>query len=376
MKKRGVILGAALLLTLLSGCSRYSEVAVTAATQTETRTEILSIEEETSENEAEEETENGQEQERFEQDGKIQSYLTGELIDTDLAARRPLAIMMSNDKAALPHYGINHAGVIYEAPVEGGMNRFMALIEDYADLERIGSVRSCRTYYTYFSREFDAIYAHFGQSVFALPYLERMEHLNGIEGKGSVAFYRSKDRKAPHNAYASGERIEKAMEACGYSAEHSAEYEGHFRFARESQPVLLEDGFAAATVRPGGYPLNNPWFEYHPEDGLYYRFQYGAPHKGDEGQLTVKNILFQYCNWKYYAPSEYLDIDVHTPCTGYYFTNGRGEQISWKKDGENAVTKYYDKDGQEILLNPGKTWICIIQADQMDKAEFYGEQTE
>ena len=65
--------------------------------------------------------------------------------------------MMSNDKAALPQYGINHAGVVYEAPVEGSMNRYMALIEDYDDLDRIGSVRSCRPYYTFFAREFEAI---------------------------------------------------------------------------------------------------------------------------------------------------------------------------------------------------------------------------
>ena len=66
--------------------------------------------------------------------------------------------MMSNDKAALPQYGINHAGVVYEAPVEGSMNRYMALIEDYDDLDRIGSVRSCRPYYTFFAREFEAVY--------------------------------------------------------------------------------------------------------------------------------------------------------------------------------------------------------------------------
>ncbi len=41
--------------------------------------------------------------------------------------RRPLAIMMSNDKAALPQYGINRAGVVYEAPVEATMNRYRQL---------------------------------------------------------------------------------------------------------------------------------------------------------------------------------------------------------------------------------------------------------
>ena len=50
--------------------------------------------------------------------------------------------------------------------------------------------------------------------------------------------------------------------------------------------------------------------------------------------------------------------------------------IRWEKDGAYGVTKYYDMDGQEIKLNPGKTWVCILPNDRMDKAEFYGEQTE
>ena len=84
------------------------------------------------------------------------------------------------------------------------MNRYMALIEDYDDLDRIGSVRSCRPYYTFFAREFEAVYAHYGQNTFALPYLEQMEHLDGIKGNGVSAYFRTKDRKTPHNAYASG----------------------------------------------------------------------------------------------------------------------------------------------------------------------------
>ena len=80
--------------------------------------------------------------------------------------------------------------------------------------------------------------------------------------------------------------------------------------------------------------------------------------------------------WKYYKPTEYLNIDVHTPAMGYYFTNGHGILIRLGKDGAYGVTKYYDMDGQEIKLNPGKTWVCILPNDRMDKAEFYGEQTE
>lgn len=117
--------------------------------------------------------------ERVEVDGKIRAISSGEMVDVAIGNRRPLAVMMSNDKESLPQYGINRAGVVYEVPVEGEMNRYMALIEDYDGLERIGSVRSARTCYTYFAREYDAIFAHYGQSTFAKKYLNNVDNING-----------------------------------------------------------------------------------------------------------------------------------------------------------------------------------------------------
>ena len=123
----------------------------------------------------------------------IRSYLTGEMVPVEQGDRRPLAVMISNDKAAMPHYGMNNAGVIYEAPVEGGINRYMAIIEDYDDLERIGSVRSCRTYYTYFAKEFEAVYAHFGQR----DVYKRQMFLEFFESKGHLAM--KSFSLVPHN---------------------------------------------------------------------------------------------------------------------------------------------------------------------------------
>lgn len=373
---RRILLCAGLLTVLLaaSGCSKkYEEASATTASVEESETAKKETEPVVVlETETEKETEPEEPEERVEVDGKIRSYLTGEMVDVTKANRRPLAIMMSNDKQSLPQYGINRAGVVYEAPVEGDMNRYMALIEDYDDLERIGSVRSCRTYYTYFAKEFDAVYAHFGQSNFAVPYLKNVDNINGIEGIGSTAFYRSKDKKAPHNAYSSGSRIKTAIEKLGYRTAYADSYEGHYQFARGSKQVLLEGGEDAYKVIPG-YPMNNPWFEYQEDDGLYYRFQYGDRHKGDEGQIAVKNIIFQYVEYGHYATTPYLNINVHTGHEGLFFTNGKYEKITWKKDGEFGVTHYYDMDGTEITLNKGKTWVCIIQTDRYNKAEIYGK---
>ena len=271
----------------------------------------------------------------------------------------------------LPQYGINRAGVVYEVPVEGEMNRYMALIEDYDGLERIGSVRSARTCYTYFAREYDAIFAHYGQSTFAKKYLNNVDNINGLDGIGGTAYYRTKDRKAPHNAYTSGERVNKAIEKLGYRTGYGDSYEGHFQFARGKEQIVPDSDDAFKVVP--GYPMNKPWFEYQESDGLYHRFQYGSHHKGNEGLIAVKNIIFQYVEWGHYASTPYLNINVHKGREGYYFTNGKYQKITWKKDGEFGVTRYYDLDGNEITLNKGKTWICIIGADRYDKAEIYGK---
>lgn len=314
-------------------------------------------------------------EERTEKDGKIRSFLTGEMVDAAIGNRRPVAVMMSNDKAALPQYGINRAGVVYEAPVEGGMNRYMAIIEDYDDLDRIGSVRSCRTYYTYFAREFDAVYAHYGQSTFAKPYLSNVDHINGLEAIGDMAYFRSKDRKSPHNAYTSGDRLKQSILKLGFSKDYGPSYRGHYRFARTGHEVNLKGASGvkdACKVYPG-YVLNKPWFEYHEADGLYYRYQYGEPHMGDEGQIKVKNIILQYCPTAHYATTEYLNINVQDDSYGCYVTEGRAIPIKWTKEGEFGPTHYYDMENNEIILNQGKTWVCIISAQDSPNVEFYGK---
>ena len=310
-------------------------------------------------------------EEREEKDGMIRSFLTGQMVPAEQADRRPIAIMMSNDKEARPQYGINRAGVVYEAPVEANMNRYMAVIEDYDDLDRIGSVRSCRTYYTYFAREFDAIYAHYGQSTFAKPYLKNVDNINGLDAIGGTAYYRSKDKRSPHNAYTSGNRLKKSINTLGYTTEYDGSYKGHYLFARDGVEISLEGkpGVMDAAHAKPGYIMNKPEFVYESSDGLYHRYQYGDVHQGSEGPVAVKNVIFQYCQSGFYATTQYLNINVHTGEYGYYLTDGKGIPISWEKDGEFGVTHYYDQEHNEIVLNQGKTWVCIIPTKDFGQTE-------
>ena len=226
-------------------------------------------------------------------EGTTRSYLTGEPVQGDVR-RRPVAVMMGNNKAGAPQSGISSAGVIYEAPVEGNMTRLMGIFENYEKIPKIGSVRSCRDYYISYAKEFDAIYAHFGQAVYALPYLEQTDNLNGLQLEGSV-YFRTEDRKAPHNAYTSGERLLNGIQVKGYEEYVSENYNGHYLFAEAPSETLLENGISANTVNLDNYTDNRPWFAYNVETKEYERNQYGEPQIDLETgqQLTCDNIILQ-----------------------------------------------------------------------------------
>ena len=120
-KMRGLWVTVVVTIWLITACGKKEEYV--AAPESKVSVEMAPVQVTTApetEHETKEEKEETVEEpeERIAVDGKIKSYLTGEMVDVAKADRRPVAVMMSNDKAALPQYGINRAGVVYEAPVE------------------------------------------------------------------------------------------------------------------------------------------------------------------------------------------------------------------------------------------------------------------
>lgn len=304
-------------------------------------------------------------------EGKVKDQTTNEWIDEALENQRPIAVMFNNIIDAVPQTSISKAGVVYEAPVEGNLTRLMGIIKDYEGLEKIGSIRSCRAYYVYWALEWNSIYCHFGgPELYVKDVLARKDvhNLNGLQLDGST-YYRSKDRKAPHNAYTSGDRIVSALGQFKYEREYNDSYTGaHYLFADKSDPVTLENGIDATYVAPG-YPINKPWFEYNEEDGLYYRFQYGKEHIDDldGNQLAYKNIIIQNTTHEKLDAKDYLAFHFNdSGKTGYYITNGKAIEITWEKTNDLEPTRYYDKNGGEIILNTGKTWVCIVKDSSKD----------
>ena len=303
--------------------------------------------------------------------------LTGEPMDEALAAQRPVSCMIGNTTDAMPQYGTSAADVLIEAPAEGGLTRLMTLYQDYANLPSIMSVRSCRHYYAYLSNEFEAIYVHYGQAIYATEMLKHLDDLNGLDGDlENVTFMRDKSRKSPHNAFVNGESIVAGIQKRGYRTEHAPTYKNRFSFTAEDRQ--LAGGVPAAVVEPG-YLVNKPWFVNKEQTGLYERNQYKAAHvDGNNGeQLAFKNVIFQVCDYKMEPDGKYLDVKTASYSgTGKYISNGQAMDITWVKEVEDGIGTYYDASGNELELNPGKTCICIILNDAEDKIGVYGSEEE
>lgn len=197
-------------------------------------------------------------------EGEVRSFYTGEWMDEKKAKNRPVAVMTENTHVTLPQYGIGNADIIYECPVEGGITRLMTIYQDYASLKKVGNVRSCRLYYVYFAKEFEAVYFHAGESKYALDVLNSsfIDNVDGITGKGGAFYYRDNSRRAPHNLYTTGENLASAMKTYGYDTKLPENYTSHYRFAAEDSPNLLEQGetakkypYTMLTQSPGLYTM-------------------------------------------------------------------------------------------------------------------------
>lgn len=304
--------------------------------------------------------------------GQVRSKLTGEYVDEKIANRRPVAVMYNNIINAIPHSGLSNASVCYEAPVEGCITRIMGIFENYDDLKKIGSIRSCRIYYCYFALEWDAIYVHFGQSKYALDFLksDKIDNVGSYQSVANSIFFRTTDRVAPHNCFIDGAGIKKGIKELGYRKNYKKDYNSHFQFADEGTKVDLASEKIANKVELG-YQINKPWFEYDAATGLYKRFQYGKAHIDDQNneQLSCSNIIIQYVNATLYPDNKSLDMTLTGSGKGWYITNGKAEKITWNKSDKLGRTTYLDKSGNEIVLNDGKTWICMVQNEYSDNVK-------
>ncbi|MDD5933986.1 MAG: DUF3048 domain-containing protein [Clostridiales bacterium] len=305
-------------------------------------------------------------------DGMARSLLTGEWVDEAVAKQRPFAVMLNNITFANPQSGIGDADILYEAIVEGGITRLMGI---YGNIDpssntakRLGSVRSARHYYVSFADEYDAIFVHFGQTSYAIKKMKKLgiDTINGMQGVGGNSFYRDNKIKKPHNAFTSLKGLQDAVEKGKYRTTYKENYEGHFAFYETDTDLK---GDSAQKIKFKYSKVITPVLQYDGSTKEYLRFQYDGPHidYNTKEQLHFKNIIVQFVKEWNIDKNGYQTMDIEDASgDGYYITNGVLTKITWKKNESTKTMRYYDADGKELTINPGKTFISIFPNNRVN----------
>ena len=276
---------------------------------------------------------------------------------------RPVAVMINNLNAARNyHSGLDDAYIVYEMIVEGGITRLMALFKD-KDTARIGSVRSSRHYYLDYTLENDAIYVHFGWSPQAQSDISKYK-VNNINGLYDNAFWRdtSLNIAYEHTAYTSMEKILNVAKSKNYSLETDKDL--LLNYSADEINLEEKDGSSVANsidIRYSNYLTTN--YVYNPNEKLYYRSVNDKAHKDyvTKKQYSTKNIIVAYVSNSNISNDSKGRQNLNNigKGEGYYITNGYALPIIWEKSARNSQTIYKYKNGEEIVVNDGNTYIQI-----------------
>lgn len=315
-----------------------------------------------------------------EEPSRIYNYLNGVTTTEEERDQRPVAIMINNIKNSLPQQGICEGDIYYECAAEGGITRIMMVVSDYENLPTVGSIRSSRDYFVDFLANHDAIYVHAGGSGQAYDKIltRGINNLDGVNMYLPTTFWRDEWRWAnmgyEHSMMTNGAEIVNGIEYKGYRTELDENQVPLFNFYDENTDNKIV-GSPASHIHMQSTSIQTVDFVYNEETGEYLRYQYnGMAHvDGTTGeQLSVKNLLILFTDISLIPGDTAGRLSVGTVGSGqgYYITNGKRKVVNWSREGKTSTMHIEYRNGDELILNSGKTFICVVDNSVAKKIDF------
>lgn len=268
----------------------------------------------------------------------------------------PFAVVVDNIAEARPQSGLEGAKVVVEALAEGGITRYLAIFTRDPGTP-IGPVRSARIYFNRLVHLWDLPMAHVGGNRDALEDWNRYPayDIDDIR-RGAGAFYRIKERKAPHNTYTTAERVQKVLEG------------------RKIPPARLSfpsgdwsgDGETVAGVELRYLQGQSAYrVEWRYEEGRWHRYQNGKADQTAAGvPLTAANVLIVVAQ---VSPKEdpwtpgSIDIDFEHPTKAWLLRDGVAIpcRVEWTTTGLRLTA--LSSDEEVLPLARGNLWIQWVK---------------
>lgn len=292
-----------------------------------------------------------------EQDLPFITPFTGERVAEEISTR-PILATINNHPQARPQSGLAQADIVYEMLAEGDVTRLLALYQSEVP-EKIGPIRSARSYFIDIAKGFDAFYIAHGYSPEAKSMLERrvVDNINGMHYDGTY-FKRSSERKAPHNSYISGDNVLAGAEKVGASLLYQKKVSYPFYDAQDSVKIGVQA--KEVTIKYSNQGSFNSDYRYDEQANRYTRYSANVEtiDYTTGKSVSLSNVLF------FEMPHQIIDnvgrrnIDITKGGNAYVFQSGMMREIKWKN--ADGLLVAVEEDGSEVLLVPGKTWVHFV----------------
>ncbi|MEW5706984.1 MAG: DUF3048 domain-containing protein [Actinomycetota bacterium] len=277
--------------------------------------------------------------------------------------RRPIAIMIENHPDARPQSGLSQACIVYETVAEGGITRFMAIFL-HNDANPVGPVRSAREYYVDLAKQYNAIYVHCGGPSYIYGVIKGLNVSNIDEFSNSDAFWRIRERRAPHNLFTSTGNLRSKAAEKGYRTDVFFQKPNF----KDDSPIEMRPVSASIDIN-FSKPAFAVHYDYDRQGNLYKRSMAGKPHidATNGQQIAAKNVIIQYVPISNIAndPKGRMRLSLIGSGDAIVFQDGKAISATWMRPTLDDLTRYYDSTGAEIKLNRGQTWIELVDKQKM-----------
>lgn len=293
----------------------------------------------------------------------VPSLINGVMVSPELSKRRSVAVMIGNSPDARPQTGLIDADIVYEAYVEGNITRFLAIFKNTLT-ERVGPVRSARSYFIDYLSEYDSVYVYSGGSPAALSMITR-NSIKGYPHATDGTFWREPRPgiSSEHTLFANVNKIfQNSITKKGWPGEFETN-SWKFKDALTPQTNVA----STVVINYGGLTYRVEWI-FDPKTNTYSRVMASAPHldQASRQQITASTVIVKTvdrrANSPYAGTGRESEWTMNTIGTGPVSIFQDGVRIDgvWRKSSRTDRTRFFDSLGAEIAINRGKIWVQII----------------
>ncbi len=271
--------------------------------------------------------------------------------------------MIDDLSPARPQSGFNAASVVWHAPAEGGIPRYMLIFQENIPTD-VGPVRSSRYYYIAWAAEWRALYVHAGGSPQALQTLRSKGSgqlvYNADEFRWGRSFWRVTDRRGPHNLYTDGKHLRSLAKSLKAK---DAPMKAAWTFGPELQRPFRPRGGRIEVA----YRANKISYDYDWKSNTYLRSVTGEKKQIDKAtgaRVAPKNVvvmLMRFGPLNDDRSHHRLEAQVVGKGTAWISTNGTTIKGTWRKASLTKPTLFFDAKGKAVKLTVGQTFVQVMQ---------------